>query len=301
MARIVVTGATGFVGGRVAASLRRRGDEVVAVVRTPDRALEAIGVHQVEGGLGAVDPGLLAGATAVVHAAASVGPDLEVARAVNRDGTRHVVDRAVAAGTPRFVHVSTVSVYDLDAVGDTEVDESAPLTDGEASPSGSAGSAYAITKAEAEAEVAAGVTRGLSAVVLRPPAVLGAGATSTWGTRVPRRILDGEPWPRHPLTTFAYVHVDDLVDAVLAGLDGVAEVTVNVVGGHTTVGAYLDAIARLLPGDVEPVADVNGTPWRGRFATERLPAALGVTPTRTFEQGMQEISASWASGTHGGG
>ena len=300
MARIVVTGATGFVGGRVAARLRGRGDEVVAVVRTPDRALEAMGVHQVEGGLGAVDDELLVGVDGLVHAAASVSPELDGARAVNRDGTRHVVDRAVAAGTPRFVHVSTVSVYDLDAVGDTEVDESAPLTSGAASPSGSAGSAYAVTKAEAEAEVAAGVARGLSAVVLRPPAVLGAGATSTWGTRVPRRILDGETWPRHPSTTFAYVHIDDLVDAVLAGVDGAAEVTANVVGGHTTVGAYLDAVARLLPGDVDPVADQNGTPWRGRFATNRLPAALGVTPTRTFEEGMREIAASWANGSHDG-
>jgi nucleoside-diphosphate-sugar epimerase len=43
MARIVVTGATGFVGGRVAARLRDRGDEVVALTRRHDDRLAALG------------------------------------------------------------------------------------------------------------------------------------------------------------------------------------------------------------------------------------------------------------------
>jgi nucleoside-diphosphate-sugar epimerase len=59
------------------------------------------------------------------------GPDLDEVRAVNRDGTRAVVDAALAAGVARLVHLSTTSVYDLDALGDAEVDEDAPLVRGQ--------------------------------------------------------------------------------------------------------------------------------------------------------------------------
>jgi UDP-glucose 4-epimerase len=52
--RAFVTGATGFIGGRVATKLRRRGDEVVALVRSPDKAggLAAMGCESVAGDLG---------------------------------------------------------------------------------------------------------------------------------------------------------------------------------------------------------------------------------------------------------
>jgi nucleoside-diphosphate-sugar epimerase len=45
----------------------------------------------------------------IVHAAATAGPDLDAVRVVNRDGTRAVVDAALAAGVGRVVHVSTTA------------------------------------------------------------------------------------------------------------------------------------------------------------------------------------------------
>lgn len=293
--RVLVTGATGFVGGRVAARLRERGDEVVASVRSPSPRLQALGVEQIEAGL-ELTVEHVAGIDAVVHAAASVGPAMDDARSVNRDGTRRVSEAALAAGVDRLVHISTTSVYDLDAIGDAVVDEDAPLareSSGE-SPAGSAGNAYSVTKAEAEAEVIEATARGLSTAILRPPAVLGAGPTSTWGTRVPRRLLEGNGPTRHPDTTYGFVHVEDLVDATLAALDSDVRTTVNVVGGHTTVGGYLRAVADLLPGEVEPpTPDDTGSPWRGSYATDRLADHLGVRPIRTFEDAMAEIAESW--------
>ncbi len=296
--RVLVTGATGFVGGRVAARLRERGDEVVASVRTPSSRLQALGVEQFEAGL-ELTAEHFAGIDAVVHAAASVGPAMDDARAVNRDGTRRVCEAALAAGVDRLVHISTTSVYDLDAIGDAVVDEDAPLareSSGE-SPAGSAGNPYSVTKAEAEAEVIEATARGLSTAILRPPAVLGAGPTSTWGTRVPRRLLEGNGPARNPETTYGFVHVEDLVDATLAALDSDVRTTVNVVGGHSTLGNYLRAVAELLPGAVEPpTPDRSDPPWRGSYATDRLADHLGVRPTRTFDDAMAEIADSWRGG-----
>jgi 2-alkyl-3-oxoalkanoate reductase len=301
VARIMVTGTTGFVGGRVARRLTARGDEVHALVRTPSPVLAELGVHHHEGGLAAADADLLRGMDVVIHAAATAGPDLDAVRDVNTYGTRQVVRAAERAGVPRVVHVSTTSVYDLDALGDVEVGEDARLVTATAPadqhPASSAPPPYALTKAEAEREVAAAAAGGLSVAILRPPAVLGAGPTSTWGTRVPARLRDGEPVPRSAATTFGYVHVEDLVDAIVAAADGDAEVTVNVVGGHTTVGEYLAEVAALLPGEVSvPEDDPDASVWRGTYATDRLPAALGVRPTRTFAEAMAEIAASWAAG-----
>jgi 2-alkyl-3-oxoalkanoate reductase len=296
--RIAVTGATGFVGGRVARRLATRGDDVVALVRRPTRELEDAGIDAEQVELDAITAEHLDGVDAIVHAAAGVGPDLDTARAVNRDGTRSIVDAALVAGTSRFVHISTTSVYDREAAGDTVIAEDAALvTDTQGSPTvSSSGSAYAITKAEAELEVQRGIAAGLNAAILRPPAVLGAGPTSTWGTRVPQRVLDGEPVPGPRASTYGFVAIDDLVDATLAALGSTLIDTVNVVSGHVEVGDYLDAVAALLPGDPVP-QPAEGEPWRGTYATDRLPARFEVVAGRSFADAMAEIAASWAAGT----
>jgi 2-alkyl-3-oxoalkanoate reductase len=295
--RIAVTGATGFVGGRVAHRLTARGDDVVALVRRPAPELEAAGItcRQVE--LTAITPDHLDGVDAIVHAAAGVGPDLDTARAVNRDGTRSLVDAALVAGTSRVVHISTTSVYDREAAGDDAIAEDAALvTDTQGSPTvSSSGSAYAITKAEAEVEVQRGIAAGLCAAILRPPAVLGAGPTSTWGTKVPQRVLDGEPVPGPRASTYGWVAIDDLVDATVAALGSTLIDTVNVVSGHVEVGDYLDAVAAMLPGDPVP-RPADGTPWRGSYTTDRLPARFEVVAQRSFPDAMAEIAASWADG-----
>jgi 2-alkyl-3-oxoalkanoate reductase len=296
--RIAVTGATGFVGGRIAHRLADRGDDVVALVRRPAPDLEAAGITVTQVELGAITADHLDGVDAIVHAAAGIGPELDTARVVNRDGTRSVVDAALVAGTSRLVHISTTSVYDRDAVGDGAIAEDAALVTGtEGAPTvSSSGSAYAITKAEAELEVQRGIAAGLCAAVLRPPAVLGAGRSSTWGTKVPQRVLDGEPVPGPRASTFGFVAIDDLVDATLAALGSTLIDTVNVVSGHVEVGDYLDAVVALLPGDPVP-EPADGPPWRGTYTTDRLPARFEVVANRTFADAMAEIAASWADGT----
>ena len=114
--RVVVTGATGFIGGVVVRQLRARGDTVVAIVRDPAAAghLRDLGVELAAGDLGEVDSivGQLAGADALMHMAGSyrIGIRLSdrpamldanvgttIRRPRRRGAGRHAADR----GTPR--------------------------------------------------------------------------------------------------------------------------------------------------------------------------------------------------------
>jgi dihydroflavonol-4-reductase len=116
MAVVAVTGATGFLGRHIVAALQRAGHPVRAVVRRPDRARELFGprvdVRAADlGDLEALQDAFV-GATAVVSNAALgswQGP-LEKFRAVNVDGTRHVLDAMKGADVGRLVHISTVAV-----------------------------------------------------------------------------------------------------------------------------------------------------------------------------------------------
>jgi 2-alkyl-3-oxoalkanoate reductase len=305
VSRVLVTGATGFVGGRVVRRLHGRGDEVIAIVRSPSDDLADLGIEQRIVPLGDLEGLQQAGraADAFVHTAAVAGPDHATAHRVNVEGTQAVAGAALLSGQ-RFVHVSTTSVYDLGRIGDVLVREDAPLVsrDGEAPPTSSSGSAYATTKAAAEDAVTRAVRTGLVGAILRPPAVLGAGPTSTWGTRVPTRIRDGEGPAIHPESTFGWVHVEDLVDAVVAALDADPEVvrglTVNVVGGHVPFGTYRDEVASWFE-DAPPSPEPDAAPWRGSYATDQLPANLAVRPDRSFEAAMQEIADQWQEAARG--
>jgi nucleoside-diphosphate-sugar epimerase len=297
---VVVTGATGFVGSRVVRRLRGRGDEVVAIVRSPSDELDELGAEQRIVALDDLEGIQRAArsAGAIVHAAATADPDR--AHQVNVVGTRAVAGAALLSQL-RLVHLSTTSVYDLAAVGDRDVDERCPLVarNGDAPLVSSSGSAYATTKAQAEDAVVRAVRDGLVGVILRPPAVLGAGPTSTWGTRVPRRIAAGQGPSIAGESTFGWVHVEDLVDAVLAALDADPEVirglTANVVGGHVPFATYREAVTSFL-GDVpEPEPEPDGV-WGGRYGTAQLRQTLNVRPSRTFDEAMREIRSRWPDG-----
>src|SRR5262249_45697331 len=130
--RVLVTGATGFTGGHLAATLARRGDTVRALVRDAKKAAELTraGVALQIGDLG--DREALASAAAgvevIYHVAAiyrQAGLPREAYHAVNASAAAAVVEAAAGAGATRVVHCSTVGVH-----GDIErppADENAPL------------------------------------------------------------------------------------------------------------------------------------------------------------------------------
>src|SRR4051812_25359295 len=114
--KILITGATGKIGSRLARRLAHRGDHVRALVRDPARAavLRDTGIELTEGDL--IEPESLAAAArdvdAVIHCAAFFrGATPEQAHAVNDLGTQHLANAARAAAVRRFVFTSTGLVY----------------------------------------------------------------------------------------------------------------------------------------------------------------------------------------------
>ena len=113
---ILVTGATGKVGSRLAPRLVQRGHRVRALVRSPERAapLREAGIELVEGDLLDVDTlaAAVRGVDAIVHCAAFFrGATAEQAHAVNDLGTQHLAHAAIEASVERFVFTSTGLVY----------------------------------------------------------------------------------------------------------------------------------------------------------------------------------------------
>jgi nucleoside-diphosphate-sugar epimerase len=118
--RVFVTGGAGFIGGAVVRQLRARGDEVVAVVRDPDRAdtLHEIGCEVRTGDLSSPEAltGGMRGCDGVIHMAgmyrvgipASERPHMYDA---NVGATSRVFQAAIATGVPRIIHVSTANVF----------------------------------------------------------------------------------------------------------------------------------------------------------------------------------------------
>lgn len=115
---LFVTGGTGLVGSHVIEEAVRRGHRVRALVReTSDtRFLDQLGVEKVVGDLEDADA-LRRGAAGVdwvFNCAAKVGDwgTLEEFRRLNVDALRLLLDAAAAAGVGRFVHVSSLGVYE---------------------------------------------------------------------------------------------------------------------------------------------------------------------------------------------
>ncbi len=168
---VLVTGASGFIGGHLVASLSESGVPVRCLVRNPGFA-HGPGVEVVTGDLR--DPGAVRravrGAGSVVHLAARVhrmderGSDAEdLYRAVNVEGTRTLAVEAARAKVTRFVLASTVKAV-------AEASPTALTPDTEPRPP----DAYGRTKLEAEHVLAATLgDSGTEHVILRLPLVYG--------------------------------------------------------------------------------------------------------------------------------
>lgn len=204
--RYFLTGATGFIGGHLARQLREAGHEVVALVRSPERAraLAALGVELVPGDI--LEPPSLSppmhGADGVFHLAAwyRVGArDRRRAYAINVEGTRNVLEAARDVGVPRVVYTSTLAVF-----GDTGgrvVDESYRMH-------GPWLSEYDRTKWLAHYEVALPMAEaGLPLVIVQPGLVHGAGDHSNVGAAL--RSYLRRRLPAIPDLGGCWSHVED--------------------------------------------------------------------------------------------
>jgi nucleoside-diphosphate-sugar epimerase len=167
---VLVTGASGFLGGRLVEMLAERGEQVRILARGSSdlRHLSQLQIHIVRGDLGDADAlaDAMRGVRVVYHCAAcsTDWAPLTTYLTTNIVGTQNVLDAAVRAGTvERFLHVSTTDVYGYPRV---PCDESAATRD--------AGLPYNRTKIQGE-EAVWRVHRehGLPVTVVRPATIYG--------------------------------------------------------------------------------------------------------------------------------
>jgi nucleoside-diphosphate-sugar epimerase len=216
--KVLVTGATGFIGGRIAEHLLARGDQVVALTRNPQRGerLAAAGATVVVGDLSDADAlaRAVAGCDAVIHCAGVPRPaSWKVFRRVHVEGTHHLIEAAQAAGVRRFVNVASQSViYAGQHV--READETTPYPEHFIDP-------YSETKALGE-QVALAANRegGFEVTSVRPAVTWGRGDSTI--LPIMARLATspmGVPAAGHGRNLEASTHIDNVAHGTLAALD----------------------------------------------------------------------------------
>lgn len=207
--RVLVTGASGFIGGRVAERLVVEcGAQVRVAVRSVARAA-ALTRFPVEIAIADVrDRDAVAraveGCDVVIHCALGTDGSLRDRRAVDVEGTRNLLDAAVGSKVSSFVHTSTVAVYENPGSG--ELDEASPPTKSR--------DPYAVGKREGE-RVALGYASQLPVVVVQPTTVYGPRA-GVHGSAIIAELRSARiPLAAHGEGICNAVYIDDLVSAML--------------------------------------------------------------------------------------
>ena len=171
--KVLVTGATGFIGGNLARDLCKQGHDVRALIRPGSKTLttEGTGIATVEGDI--LDrhsvQRAVAGCEAVFHCAAAYtfwSKDPEGVRRANVEGTVNVLECSAAAGVSRIVYTSTVSTIGIPGDGRLG-DETAALN-----PKSLHGH-YKQSKFDAEREALRLAAEGVPVVVVNPTAPVG--------------------------------------------------------------------------------------------------------------------------------
>lgn len=285
--RVLVTGASGFVGRALVHRLNQESVATVAVSRRGGLGTQALG----EIDAGTNWDGVLNGTDTVVHLAARVhvmrdrvSEPLQAFRTVNVEGTRRLGRRAAFAGVRRVVFISSVKVH-----GETTAPERPFQPDDPFDPS----DAYARSKVEAEqalGQVAA--ETGLEVVVIRPPVVYGPGVGANFA-RLMQLVRKGVPLPLGAVDNRrSLVGLDNLVDLLVRCIDHPAAAGQVFLAGDgedvsTTellrrVARAMDRPAQLLP--VPPTVLRAGARLLGKGEmARRLLDSLQVDITHTRE------------------
>lgn len=307
--KVLVTGATGFVGNALCKHLTTHGHQVMRAVRRDATLSGDILFSQIDGATDWAEA--LTGCDAVVHLAARVHvmddtavDPLALYQATNTDATLNLARHAAqTAGVKRFVYVSSIKVNGEGR--DTpyrETDAVAPED------------AYAISKWEAEQglqRIAADT--GLEVVILRPPLVYGPGVKANF-QQLLRMVERGWPLPLGAIRNRrSLLYLGNFVDVIRVCIehpaaagqtflldDGQAVSTPELI---RALSHAMGRPARLLAVPVK-VLELAGTLLGKRAAVARLTgplyvdssairARLGWTPPNTLQQGLAATVADW--------
>jgi farnesol dehydrogenase len=313
---VLLTGATGFLGGRIAVALLAAGlrlrllhrpgrrDALAALLRSaPAGALEAVPGDVTDA---ASVARAAEGCRAAIHVAAHVsrsGPR-EVFELVNVGGLRHVLAAARAAGLERVVYTSSfVALGPSDprpgqagppaGVGPDDLRDEAPFLD-----------AYQWSKhrgATLAREAAAG---GAPLVTLFPGVITGPGPLNEANlvTRMVADHLAGRlvPLPEGGRRRWSFVHVDDVAAAHVAALQRALPGSAHAVGGENRTLAELFAEVARLTGRRPPrLLAPHPLPWLVGAGEELLEALTGRTPRHLTRGVARVLRREWALDSSG--
>ena len=312
--KVLVTGASGFVGRAVCAEAAARGFAVGAATRSTSGfsgGIENILVGNIDARTD-WQPAL-AGCQAVVHTAARVhvmteaaGNPLDEFRRVNVQGSLNLAEQAAAAGVGRFVFISSVKVNGeatLPGRPFTADDVSAPLD------------AYGVSKMEAEQglrEIAA--RTGMELVIIRPPLVYGPGVRANFAAMM-HWLRRGVPLPLGAIhNQRSLVALGNLVDLIITCLShpAAANQTFLVSDGQDVstsellrrMGQAMNHPARLIPVPAGLLTQAAALLGKGEVAQrlcgslqvdiEKTHTLLNWQPPLTLDQGLKKAAEGLA-------
>jgi dihydroflavonol-4-reductase len=324
VADILVTGATGLIGSRIAERLAEDGHAVRALVRpgTDAAPLHALGIAVAPGDL--ADPPSVAaaldGCAAVVHSAAATGgPRQDVAgmEAVNVRGTATVLDAARRAGVGRVVAVSSPAFLDA---------RSGPVTERSPVDPDAPDDPYTQTKRRAYDLTLERIADGQDVVLVFPGATYGPTPMARRSVAEPggngrlARGLQGEP-ARYPPLVAPWSSTDDVAAVTLGALargePGGHYLALGAAGSAMTIAAFVNRVLALAGSphrvgevtdeeldDPEVLARFGPTLVRRarlRFAEpffddRATRAALGVEPLPIDDAIRRTLAWLWAQG-----
>jgi nucleoside-diphosphate-sugar epimerase len=272
--RVLVTGGTGFIGGRLVARLVLECDANVRVLVRNFAHAPQIARFPIEMVYGDVTDSsdvkrAVDGCEVVFHCAATAQGSKEIQYLVNVEGTRNVLEAARCSQPNRVIHLSSLMVYGRN-LPDGDLDETAPRR--------YSGGAYSDTKLDAEELAFRYVEEyGLPIVVLQPTGVYGPHG-GTWTTRTLHRLKT----ERLVLVNGGdglcnAVYVDDLVSAMLlaAAKEKVVGEAFLISDGQTvTWREFFGRYARMLS-SVEMV-DMSATEVLQAYQAQRRRKARGI-------------------------
>lgn len=273
---LALTGATGFIGRRLARRLVAAGWRVRALCRRTDDELAALGVEAVAGDL--ADDEALArlteGAEVTVHGAGAVrAPSAAAFFAVNRDGSRRLAAAVLAkAAAPRLLLISSLAAREPSL------------------------SPYAASKRAAE-EALLGLADRLDLAIVRPPAVYGPGDPLT--LELFRQLARRRPLiPGRPEARFSLLFVDDLADAVarLAAQTHWGGVILEPDDGRRGGYGWLDLVAvaaRQFGHGARPLFLPRALLWPAALVSELIGRGFGAAPVLTRGKLRELFHGDW--------
>lgn len=251
--RVLVTGATGFIGSHVARALLESG-ATIRLLRRADSPTSLIDGLEAEHAVGDIlDPaslrGACDGAEAVVHCAAQMrGRGRMAARLTSHVvGTRNMLDAAQQAGVRRFVYTSSVAALGIPPDAPSDNPEQAQLLDETHVWHGDAARwPYGYAKHQAEQIVRRAAQEGLGAVIVNPALVIGPGDRNRVSNILIWHVLHGRVPPLVP-GGLNVVDVADVAAGCVAALGhGRPGERYILCGENRTLADLIQTTARLL-------------------------------------------------------